>query len=67
MNTMIQGISVTTDPTLTKEETIKIVSNLIKDWTWEGKKIGKVELIRDGTWIHVCSYEQPSIQIVPYA
>jgi len=67
MNTIIQGISVTTDPTLTQEETIKIVSKLIKDWTWEGKKIGKVELIRDGEWIHICSYEQPSIQIVPYA
>ena len=67
MNTMIQGISVTADPTLTRAETNRIVSKLIKDWAWEGKILGKIELIRDGTWIRICSYEQPSIQIVPYA
>ncbi|MBP2627711.1 MAG: hypothetical protein H6Q68_2422 [Firmicutes bacterium] len=67
MNTIINGIPVTTDPALSQEETIRIVSKLIKDWSWEGKQLGKVELIRDGAWIHICSYEQPCIQIVPYA
>jgi len=66
MNTMIQGISVTNDPALTLEETTRIVSKIIKDWDWEGKQLGKIELIRDGIWIRICSYEQPSIQIIPY-
>lgn len=67
MNTIIKGISVTNESALPQEEAIKIVSKLIRDWAWEGKQLGKIELIRDGAWIRVCSYEQPSIQIIPYA
>jgi len=66
MDTIINGIPVTTDPALTPEETNRIVYKLIKDWVWEGKQLGKVELIREGKWIRICSYEQPSIQIIPY-
>ena len=64
---IIKGIPVTTDLTLPQEEMIRIVSKLIKDWAWEGKELGKIELIRDGAWIRICSYEQPFIQIVPYS
>lgn len=66
MNTIIQGISVTADSALPQEETIKIVSKLMEDWAWEGKQLGKIEIIRDGAWIRICSYGQPSIQLVPY-
>ena len=67
MNTIINGISVTNESALPQEETIKIVSKLIRDWAPEGKQLGKIELFRDGAGIRVCSYEQPSIQIIPYA
>lgn len=66
MNTVIQGIAVTADLEMPHEETVRIVSNVIKEWDWDGKKLGKIELIRDGAWIRICSYEQPSIQILPY-
>ena len=66
MNTIIQGIAVTTDSALPQEETVRIVSKVIKEWDWNGKKLGKIELIRDGEWIRICSYAQPSIQILPY-
>lgn len=65
MHTIIHGIPVTADPALSREETDKIISGLIQDWAWEGKQLGKVELIRDGSWIRICSYEQPSILNVP--
>ncbi len=66
MNMIIKGVPVTTDLTLPQEEMNKIVSKLIKDWTWAGKELGKIELIRDGACILICSYEQPSIQTIPY-
>ncbi|MDF2572128.1 MAG: hypothetical protein K0R55_3732 [Sporomusa sp.] len=66
MNTIIQGISVIADPTLSLKETKRIVYDLIQDWTWEGKSLGKVELTCDGQWVHICSYGRPSFQTIPY-
>ena len=64
-NTIIHGIPVESDPSLSTEEINKLVCEVIQSWTWEGRKLGKVEIIRDGQWMQVHSYEQPSIQLVP--
>lgn len=64
-NTIIHGIPVESDPSLSLEEINKLVCEVIQSWTWEGRKLGKVEIIRDGQWMQVHSYEQPSIQLVP--
>ncbi len=61
----IQGIPVETDPSLSREQINKLVCEVVQSWTWEGRQLGRIELIRDGHLVHVCSYEQPSIQIVP--
>lgn len=63
--TVIHGIPVMADPALPKEEINELISDLIQTWAWEGRQLGKVELVSDGQLIHVCSYEKPSIQYVP--
>ncbi|MBP2661332.1 MAG: hypothetical protein H6Q69_4364 [Firmicutes bacterium] len=50
-NTIIHGIPVESDPSLSTEEINKLVCEVIQSWTWEGRKLGKVEIIRDGQWI----------------
>lgn len=62
MRFIVFGIPVTTD--LTLEETRRIVRDLVQDWAWEGRQLGKVELIRDGQLIHVCSYEKPTVTAI---
>ena len=65
MCTIIQGIPVMVDPTLSWEEINKIVTEIIQDWAWEGRNLGKIELLSDGQLIHICSYEKPSIKLIP--
>lgn len=64
-NTIIHGILVESDSSLSGEEINNLVYEVIQSWTWEGKKLGKIEIIRDGQWMQVRSYEQPFIQLVP--
>ncbi|MCC5468148.1 hypothetical protein [Pelosinus baikalensis] len=65
MYTIIHGIPVMADPALPREEINALISDLIQTWTWEGRQLGKVELVSDGQLIHVCCYEKPSIQYFP--
>lgn len=65
MSTIIHGVPVTADPALTWKEINAIVTELIRAWTWEGRNLGKIELISDGQLVHVCSYEKPAIQLLP--
>lgn len=65
MGMMIHGIPVTADPSLSREKITKIVAELVRASDWEGRELGKIELISDGSLIHVCSYAKPSIQILP--
>jgi hypothetical protein len=62
MSLIVLGIPVTTD--LTLKETRRIVRELVQDWAWEGRQLGKVELIRDGQFVHVCSYEKPTVTAI---
>ncbi len=64
-NMLIHGIPVESDPSLSPEEIHKLVCEVIQTWIWEGRKLGKVEIIRDGQWMQVYSYEQPFIKKVP--
>lgn len=63
--TIIHGIPVLADPALPREEISELICDLIQTWAWEGRQLGKVELLTDGQLIHVSSYEKPSIQYVP--
>lgn len=63
--TIIHGIPVLAAPALPREEVKEIISDLIETWAWEGRQLGKVELVSDGQLIHIYSYEKPSIQYVP--
>lgn len=63
--TIIHGIPVVADPALSREEINRIVYELVQTWAWDGRQLGKIELIRDGQLIHICSYEKPSIKLVP--
>jgi len=60
----IQGIAVAADASLSCHQINKFVGEVVQSWAWEGRQLGRIELIRDGQRIHVCSYEQPSIQVV---
>ncbi|MEN6620694.1 MAG: hypothetical protein ABFD50_03960 [Smithella sp.] len=66
MNTIICGIPIIADPGITMNETKKLVLELVQDWDREGRRLGRIELIRDGQWIHLCSYEQTSHAVGPY-
>jgi hypothetical protein len=61
----IHGIPITSDPSLSWEEVSKIVEELVHTWNWEGRKLGKIELIRDGPWIRIYTYKTPLMQLVP--
>lgn len=64
IHTIIHGIPVIANQALPREKINAIISDLIQTWTWEGRQLGKVELVSDGHLIHVCAYEKPSIQYV---
>lgn len=61
----IAGIPVRADPSLSPKEIRRIVAEVLQAWTWEGRNLGKIELIRAGHWVHICSYEQPYVQLIP--
>jgi hypothetical protein len=65
MDLIIHGIPIVADPALPWEKINKLVAEVIQSWVWEGRQIGRIELISDGQLIHVCSYEKPSVQIFP--
>lgn len=65
MCAIIQGIPVVADPALPRNTIKQLVCELIQTWKWEGKELGRIELIRDGQLIHVISYEKPMVQLVP--
>lgn len=65
MPTIIYGVPVLADTALSWEQTNKIVTDLVQLWAWEGRQLGKIELICDKQWVHVCTYEKPSIRLIP--
>ncbi len=60
----ICGIPVTVGAGLSPAETEKVVSDIARDWAWDGRQLGKVELISDGRFVHVCSYEKPVVTVI---
>jgi len=64
MCAIIQGIPVVADPSLPRNKIKQLVCDIIQTWKWEGKELGKIELICDGQLIHVISYEKPVVQLV---
>jgi len=62
MCTIIQGIPVAADSILPENTIKRLVFELIKDWEWEGRELGRIELICDGNIIHVVSYGKPVVK-----
>ena len=62
---VIKDIPVSASPSLSRAEMTQLWQEISQAWTWEGRQLGRIELIRDGQWVHVCSYEKPAIQTVP--
>lgn len=65
MHTIIQGIPVHADPALSSEDMNKISMDLIRSWAWEGRPLGRIELIYDKKQIHIVTYEKPSSKVIP--
>lgn len=65
MRTTIQGIPVMVDPPLPLTQINTIVTEIIQDWAWEGRNLERIELISDGQLLHICSYEKPSVKLIP--
>lgn len=65
MCTIIQGIPVAADSALPENTIKRLVGELIKAWKWEGRELGRIELIFDGHIIHVFSYGKPAVQLIP--
>lgn len=63
--TIIQGIPVAADPSLPQEQISQLVSELKQTWTWEGRQVGRVEIICAGQMIHLLTYEKPAFQCIP--
>jgi len=66
MHTIIQGIPVHADPALSPEDTNKIAMDLIQSWAWEGRPLGRIEIIYDRKRIHIVTYEKPSTKVIPW-
>lgn len=66
MHLTIHGIAVQACGDFTADEVFQLLSDLIPAWTWEGKIVEKVDLVRKGTQVHVYAYEEVSHQIIPY-
>jgi hypothetical protein len=64
MQQTIHGIPIVADSALSTEEIDTLVFELVQEWAWEGRQLGKIELISNGNLVHICSYEKPSTRIV---
>ncbi|MCM0759783.1 hypothetical protein M7775_14580 [Sporomusa sphaeroides DSM 2875] len=62
---IIDNIPVEASPSLSRAEITKLLQEINRDWNWEGRQLGRVELIRDVQCVHIHAYEKPSIQIIP--
>jgi len=66
MHTIIQGIPIHADSALSLADIRKIVIELIQSWTWEGRPLGRIELIYDKKQIHIVTYEKPSVKVISW-
>ena len=62
---IIQGIPVATDPSLLPEQINLIIAELKQAWAWEGRQVGRVEIVCSEQMIHIVSYEKPVFQCIP--
>jgi hypothetical protein len=62
---VIQGILTAADESLSWEEINKIVYECIQTLAWEGRRLGKIELISDGQLVHIITYDNLSDTAVP--
>lgn len=65
MHVTIQGIPVIVDPSIPWSKIKAIVTEVIQDWAWEGRNLERIELVSDGQLLHICTYERPSVKLIP--
>lgn len=56
MCAIIQSIPVVADPVLPRNKIKQLIYELIQTWKWEGKELGKIELICEEQLIYVIFY-----------
>lgn len=61
---IINNIPVRTDPALSKDESARLVNDVIQSCVWEGMLPGRIELNRQGEQLQICIYKQPLTRIV---
>lgn len=61
---MIHDILVIWDSSVSWEDIHDVVHDCIQTLTWEGKKLGRIECMRDGQQIHIHAFEKPFITTV---
>ncbi len=62
---IVQGIPVAADCLLSQEQINQLVTEVKQTWTWEGRQVGRIEIIRAEEMIHLLAYEPPVFQRIP--
>ncbi len=62
---IVQGIPVAADCSLPQEQINQLVAELKQTWTWEGRQVGRIEIICAEEMIHLLAYEPPVSQRIP--
>lgn len=65
MYSVIQGIPVSVDSSLSHDEICQLICEMRQMWNWEGRSIGKIEISNTGEMLHVYIYEPPSVKVIP--
>ena len=60
----IQDIPVEADGTLSEAEIAALVGDAVLSWSWEGRCLGRIELVRQGDGVRVYTYEKPQMAFV---
>ncbi len=61
---VVNGITVSADPSLTNEEIVRIVEEELFQWSQQNKPLGRLELVLDGENILIRAYEKSPIRRV---
>jgi hypothetical protein len=61
----IHGIPIVADQSISWEDIIGSVYDIIQTWAWEGRGLGKIECVREGKLIHIRAFETPTTTTIP--
>ncbi|HWR39571.1 MAG TPA: hypothetical protein VN611_08710 [Patescibacteria group bacterium] len=62
---IIEGIPVEADPQMSPKQLRQICRNIRRAWRWEGRSLGRMEIVRQEDAFFVRIYEAPVIRVYP--